>query len=78
LSNDTTVSITYHLNGACIFSEQKQNRYILFLLSRHLIYELVLRSVFQSKLCDVAKRRNIPLLQDLGEKNENMSLLKIS
>ncbi|GBO46872.1 hypothetical protein AVEN_210408-1 [Araneus ventricosus] len=72
LCSDITVSNTGHLNGACILLEQKLNREMLFFLCRHHIYELFLRSVFESKICEVAKSPDIPLFQVLRKNWKNV------
>ncbi|GBN67217.1 hypothetical protein AVEN_27476-1 [Araneus ventricosus] len=74
LCSDTTASNTGCLNGARILLEQTLNREMLFLPCRHHIYELVLRSVFESKICEVPKCPDIPLFQDLTKNWKNINI----
>jgi hypothetical protein len=46
---DTTTSNTGRLKGACVLLVQHLEKDLLYLLCRHHIYELVLRSVFEEK-----------------------------
>lgn len=68
LCSDTTASNTGRLNGACIRLEQKLNREMLFFPCRHHIYELVLRSAFESKIYEASKSPDIPFFKDFRKK----------
>ncbi|GBN39532.1 Long-chain-fatty-acid--CoA ligase 1 [Araneus ventricosus] len=70
LCSDMTASDTGHSNGACILLEQKLNSEMLFFPCRHHIYELVVRSVFESKICELAKSPDILFFQELRKKLE--------
>lgn len=60
---DTTASNTGHLNGACVLLEQKLERELLLFACRHHVYELVLKSVFESKIPQVTSSPDIPLFK---------------
>ena len=65
---DTTSSNTGRLNGACIRIEQKLDKDLLYLPCRHHIYELVLRSVFETKIPQVTTSPSIPLFKNFQKK----------
>lgn len=65
---DTTSSNTGRLNGACILIEQKLDKDLLYLPCRHHIYELVLRSVFETKIPQVTTSPSIPLFKNFQKK----------
>ena len=50
MCSDTTASNTGRISGACILLEQLMDRDLLYLLFRRHILEIVLRSVFETKL----------------------------
>lgn len=60
---DTTNSNTGRFNGACVLLEQKLNRDLLLLPCRHHIYELILKSVFESQLPQVTQSADIPFFK---------------
>ena len=59
---------TGHLNGACIPIEQKLDKDLLYHPRRHHIYELVLRSVFETKIPQVTTSLSIPLFKNFQKK----------
>lgn len=65
---DTTSSNTGRLNGACIRIEQKLDKNLLYLPCRHHIYELVLISVFETKIPQVTTSPSIPLFKNFQKK----------
>lgn len=68
---DTTSSNTANtgcLNGACIRIEQKLDKDLFYLPCRHHIYELVLRSVFETKIPQVTTSPSIPLFKNFQKK----------
>lgn len=70
---DTTASNTGRFNGACVLLEQKMNRELFYLPCRHHIYELVLRSVFEAKICQSVNSPNIPLFEQFKENWKNIN-----
>lgn len=70
---DTTASNTGRFNGACILIEQKLNRELFYFPCRHHIYELVLRSVFEAKISQVANSPDIPFFKQLRDSWKNIN-----
>ena len=60
---DTTASNTGRLNGACVLLEKNLGRDLLYLPSRHHIYELVLKAVFEQKLPHITTSPDVPLFK---------------
>lgn len=69
---DTTASNTGRLNGACVLLEQKLGKELLLFACRHHVYELVLKSVFESKIHQVTSSPDIPLFKKLRENWKNI------
>lgn len=65
---DTTSSNMGRLNGSCILIQQKLDKDLLYLPCRHHIYELVLRSVFETKIPQVTTSPSIPLFKNFQKK----------
>jgi len=62
---DITALNTVRLNGACILNEQKLGKDLLYLLCRpSYIFELVLRSVFETKIPQVTSSPDIQLFKN--------------
>lgn len=58
---DTTSANTGVHNGACTILERKLQRNLLYLACRHHISELILKSVFELKVCKVSSGPTVPL-----------------
>ena len=67
---DTTSSNTGRLNGACVLLEQKLDKELLIFAYRHYAYELVVKSVFESKIHQ--SRPHIPLFQKFRDNWKNI------
>lgn len=70
---DTTASNTGRLNGACVLLEQTLERELLLFACRHHVYELVLKSVFESKIQQVTSSPDIPLFKKFRENWKNIN-----
>ena len=70
---DTTASNTGRLNGACVLIEQNLERELLLFACRHHIYELVLKSVFESKITSVTNSPDIPLFKQFRDNWKNIN-----
>lgn len=70
---DTTASNTGRLNGACVLLEQKLERELLFFACRHHVYELVLKSAFESKIQQVTSSPDIPLFKKFRDNWKNIN-----
>lgn len=77
---DTTASNTGHLNGACVLLEQKLDRELLLFACRHHVYELVLKSVFETKIHQVTSSPDIPMFKKFRDnwKNIDPSAIEIN
>ena len=73
---DTTASNTGRLNGACVLLKQRLGRELLLLACRHHIYELVLKSVFESKI-QVTNSPDIPLFKKFRDNCSNIDSTNI-
>lgn len=69
---DTTASNTGRFNGACVLLEQRLERELLLFGCRHHIYELVLKSVFETKIRQVTISPDIPLFKKFRENWKNI------
>lgn len=56
---------TDRLNGACILIEQNLGKDLLFIPCRNHVYELVLKSVFETKITQVTSSINYSIVQQL-------------
>ena len=74
---DTTASNTGHLNGACVLLEQRLERELLLFACLRLIYELVLRSVFEAKIEQVTNSPDIPLSKQFKDNWSNLNYTNI-
>ncbi|GBP68430.1 G-protein-signaling modulator 2 [Eumeta japonica] len=74
---DIIASNTGHINGACVFLEQKFNRVVLIFACRHHIYELVLKGVFEAKISQVTNNSDIPLFKKFRDNWKNIDPKKI-
>lgn len=70
---DRTASNTGRLKGACILLEQKLEREILYLLCRHHILEVVLRSAFEIKI-DIASAHDVPIFKRFQKSWSNINV----
>lgn len=60
---DTTASNTGTFKGACVLIEQMLERELIIFACRHHVYEIVLKSVFESKFHQVTISPDIPLFK---------------
>ena len=67
---DTTSSNTGRLNEACALFEQKLDKELLIFVYRHHFYELVLKSVIESKIHQGSP--DIPLFQKFRDNWKNI------
>lgn len=76
---DTTASNTGRFNGACALLEQKLETELLFFACRHHVYELVLKTVFETKLKEVANSPDIQLFKKFRDswKNINSTMIEL-
>lgn len=72
---DTTASNTGRLKGACILLEKELGRNILYFPCRHHIYELILRSVFDTKLDEKSTSPNVQLFKRFQQSWSKFNLL---
>ena len=70
---DTTASNTGRLNDACVLLEQNLERELLLFACRHHVYELVLKSVFESKIQQITKSPDISLFKKFRENWKNIN-----
>ncbi|XP_067621941.1 uncharacterized protein [Eurosta solidaginis] len=70
---DTTASNTGRLNGACVLLEQALERELLLFACRHHVYELVLKSVFQTKIQEDSTSPEIPLFKKFKDNWKNIN-----
>ncbi|CAG9783921.1 unnamed protein product [Diatraea saccharalis] len=69
---DTTASNTGRFNGACAVLEQTLERELLLFTCRHHIYELVLKSVFETKIKQITSSPDIPIFKKFRDNWNNI------
>lgn len=69
---DTTASNTGRFNGTCVLLEQELERELVLFGCRHHIYELVLKSVFETKVHQVTISPEIPLFKMFRDEWKNI------
>lgn len=74
---DTTASNTGRFNGACVLLEQILERELLLFSCRHHVYELVLKSVFETKIKQVTSSPDIPIFKKFRDNWKNINTNKI-
>ncbi|XP_050524055.1 uncharacterized protein LOC126895832 [Daktulosphaira vitifoliae] len=74
---DTTSSNTGRLKGTCILLEQRLEKDLLYLLCRHHIYEIVLKSIFEEKFGSTSGP-NVQLFKKFQEGWSNINTNKFN
>lgn len=69
---DTTASNTGRFNGACAVLEQTLERELLLFACRHHVYELVLKTVFETKIKQITKSPDIPIFKNFRDNWKNI------
>ncbi|GBN35734.1 hypothetical protein AVEN_251780-1 [Araneus ventricosus] len=72
LCSDSTSSNTGRINGAITFLELYADREMTYFPCRHHVYELVLRSVFESELNEVTSSPDVAFFKKIREKWNNL------
>jgi len=74
---DTTSSNTGRYNGACALLEHTLERELLLFACRHHVYELVLKTVFETKIKHITNSADIPLFKKFRDNWKNIDSNKI-
>lgn len=69
---DTTSSNTGRFNGACALLEQTLDRELLLFACRHHVYELVLKTIFETKIKQITSSPDIPIFKKFKDNWKNM------
>lgn len=70
---DTTASNTGPFNGACILLEQKLERELILFACRHHVYELVLKTIFETKMHQVTSGPSIAFFKNFKDNWKNIN-----
>ncbi|KAK2575365.1 hypothetical protein KPH14_001258, partial [Odynerus spinipes] len=69
---DTTSSNTGRFNGTCALLEQTLERELLLFACRHHVYELVLKTVFETKIKQITSSPDIPIFKKFRDNWKNI------